>query len=248
MSPQLIGMGLLEAIPESTILALSDPRDLNGDGISGRPMYVPNRSNGLFELGRFGFKGAHPTLAQQSAAAAFNDIGVTNQLFPGDDGSKELTDDELNRLLVYQQIAGVPIARNQADPQVIRGKELFQAIGCADCHRMSLDTGNSDVPELANQRIHPFTDLLLHDMGPGLADKRAEYSASGREWRTTPLWGIGFSATLSSIRPRYLHDGRARTLAEAILWHDGEARRSRTNFKALPRADREALIQFLKSL
>lgn len=249
MSPILVGMGLLEAIPEETILALSDPEDLDGDGISGKPMYVPNRRSSGVSIGRFGFRASHPTVEQQSSAAAFHDMGLTNALFPGEEGgTSELSDDDLDRLVIYQMIPGVPKARNQDDPQVVEGKAIFQQISCHSCHVMTVQIGASAVPELANQTIHPFTDLLLHNMGPGLADKRAEFSARGSEWRTTPLWGLGFASTVSSVRPNYLHDGRARTIEEAILWHGGEAQKSQRQFKSLSRAKREALIKFLRSL
>ncbi|MDZ4785337.1 MAG: di-heme oxidoredictase family protein [bacterium] len=248
MAPPVIGPGLLEAIPESTILALSDPSDSNGDGISGKPQYVPDIRTNQKKLGRFGFKSSHPTLEQQSAAAAFHDIGLTNILFNTSNNSDELSQDELNRLSVYQQIAGVPAATNQSDPKVIKGKGLFVTIGCEDCHKMTLVTGTHEFSELSNQTIHPFTDLLLHNMGLGLADKRSEFEASGAEWRTTPLWGLGFSETLSNVKANFLHDGRARSIEEAILWHAGEGNKSRKNFKNLAKSDRKALIAFLRSL
>lgn len=248
MSPLLFGLGLLEAIPESTVLAMSDPDDSDGDGISGKPQYVIDVESGEFALGRFGFRASNPTVEQQSAGAAVNDMGLTNSYFPGNDGSKDLSDDELDRLVIYQLIAGVPMARNQDDPQVQLGKALFQQIKCDGCHRMTLTTGPHEAPELENQEIHPFTDLLLHDMGPGLADKRREFSASGREWRTTPLWGLGFSRTVSRVKQTYLHDGRARTISEAILWHGGEGQASRDAFKKLNKSQRRALIRFLNSL
>lgn len=248
MTPPVIGPGLLEAISEETILALSDPDDGNGDGISGRPQYVIDRRTGELALGRFGFKASHPTVEQQSAAAAFNDIGVTNPLFTKSGTSEEMSEDTLNRLVVYQQLAGVPAARDQEDPTVVQGKALFQSVGCDGCHKVTLTTGTAGSPEVQNQTIHPFTDLLLHDMGRDLADGRGEFEAGGREWRTTPLWGLGFSKTLSEVNARFLHDGRARTVEEAILWHGGEASASRLNFKNLSASDRAALIAFLNSL
>ena len=250
MSPLLIGLGLLEFIPEETILALSDPTDSNGDGISGKPNYIPDVRTGNFSLGRFGFKASAPTVEQQTVAALLLDMGIKSSLLNGA-ASAEISDDELDRLTVYQQIPGVPKARNQDDPTVQLGKSLFQSIGCADCHKMTLQTSPDAPVELANQTIHPFTDLLLHDMGPSLSDNRPDYSANGSEWRTTPLWGLGFSEMLaneSGISARFMHDGRARSIEEAILWHGGESSRSRTNFKNLPANQRAAVIQFLKSL
>jgi len=248
MTPQLIGLGLIEAIPESAILNLSDPEDSNGDGISGEPNYVPNKRTGGLSIGRFGFRAGNPTVEQQSAGASFFDMGVSNVLFPQAGVESELSDDQLDKLVIYQMLAGVPKARNQDDPLVLRGKELFQTVGCNDCHVMTFTTELASHPELDNQTIHPFTDVLLHDMGPGLADRRPERAASGSEWRTTPLWGLGFVSTISRVRQRYLHDGRARSIEEAILWHAGEAEASQLKFKDLPKTDREALIAFLNSL
>jgi len=249
MSPILIGVGLIEAISTETILALSDPDDTNGDGISGRPQYVPDFENNTKILGRFGFRASHTTIVQQSGAAAFNDMGITNRYFPNESsGTLELSNKDLDNLLVYLALAGVPAARNQSDPPVLHGKELFSAIGCADCHVMTLTTGTHQFTELENQTIHPFTDLLLHDMGKGLSDTRPEFEASASEWRTTALWGIGFSSTVSDVKPRYLHDGRARTIEEAILWHGGEARRAQRNYQRLEKEAREDLIAFLNSL
>lgn len=248
MTPGLVGLGLLEAIPEATILELSDPLDLNKDGISGVPSYVFDRRTGGLALGRFGFRASNTTIEQQTAAAAFNDMGVTSVLFNEEAAPIELSDDALDRLVVYQALPGVPIARDQDKPEVIRGKGIFQEIGCNNCHTISLVTEHPVHPELTGQLIHPFTDLLLHDMGPGLADKRVEFSASGSEWRTTPLWGLGFVPGVSHIRTRFLHDGRARTLQEAIIWHDGEAKKSKNAFMTMQKADRDALIAFLQSL
>lgn len=248
MAPGLIGLGLLESIPESIIKAQSDPFDDNRDGISGQVQYVPNRRTGGFSVGRFGFTGSHPTLEQQTAAAAFFDMGVTTSLFAKDDKAPELSDQTLETLTLYQALAGVPFARNQGDPAVMRGKALFQQVGCNNCHSMTVTTESAGNPELDGQTIHPFTDLLLHHMGRGLADRFNEYSASGSEWRTTPLWGLGFLETVSGVEQRYLHDGRARTIEEAILWHGGEAAQSQRDFKALSASERMDLIAFLRSL
>lgn len=248
MTPPVIGPGLLEAIEESKILELSDPKDLDGDGISGRPNYVPNIRTGQKAIGRFGFKASNPTAEQQSASALVHDMGVTNPLFLGTDTVPEFSEKLLNTLTIYQKLAGVPRPRFQNDSKVIHGKKLFQEIGCNKCHVVTMTTGDYVDPELSNQTFHPFTDLLLHDMGKGLADKRAEFSAKGSEWRTTPLWGLGFSRTLNSSKKAYLHDGRARTFEEAILWHGGEASLAQLAFKFLTKTERAQLLAFLDSL
>lgn len=248
MTPPVIGPGLLEAIPDSEILKNSDPYDLNGDGISGRPNYVLDLRTGKKAIGRFGFKASHINVEQQSAAALIHDMGISNPIFPDKQKGTELSPEQLNLLTLYQKLAGVPRARKQDDPQVIAGKILFQTVGCDDCHVMTMRTKNYTDPELSNQEIHPLTDLLLHDMGKDLADKRAEFSAKGSEWRTTPLWGLGFSNRLAKGKAKFLHDGRARSIEEAILWHGGEAANSATNFKNLTAQQRKDLLAFLDSL
>lgn len=250
MTPPIIGPGLLESIPEATVLSFSDPDDSNSDGISGRPQYVPNLESGMIELGRFGFKAGNPTVRQQSADAAFHDMGITNSLFNDGQAEPELSDENLEILTIYQALAGVPIARNQDDPTVQLGKQLFQDIGCDKCHKFNITTSNSVDTELDGQLIHPFTDLLLHDMGDGLADDRSKFEASGREWRTTPLWGGGFieDFLISNEKQRFLHDGRAKTREEAILWHEGEAAGVRDSFANLSKSERDALIAFLRSI
>lgn len=248
MTPGIVGPGLLESIPEETILSWSDPEDSNGDGISGRPQYVLDGETGSFLLGRFGFRASQPSVRHQSAGAAAGEMGLTTSLNNSTNEAPEISDENLEKMVLYQKLAGVPIARNQSDPSVQSGKELFQLAGCHDCHKFNIQTSNSVHSELNEQLIHPFTDLLLHDMGEGLADTRPEFSASGAEWKTTPLWGIGFLGTISRVSQHYLHDGRARSLEEAILWHGGEAEKSRNDFVGFPKADRNALIDFLNSL
>lgn len=249
MSPHLIGLGLLEAIPSSAIFALSDANDADGDGISGRINFVKNKSTGNYSVGRFGFKASQPSVLQQTAAAFYHDMQVTNSLFFDKVGVYEASDTELHSLAVYLKLAGVPKARDQQVSAIAEGKAIFSRISCDACHRMTFTTGSTHPdPELRNQTIHPFTDLLLHDMGSGLADGWNEFSANGREWRTAPLWGLGFSDRLARGKAVYLHDGRARTIEEAILWHGGEAYRSKLAFIELPKAKREALLQFLNSL
>ncbi|MCB0339168.1 MAG: thiol oxidoreductase, partial [Bdellovibrionales bacterium] len=248
MSPLLIGVGLLEAIPEESILSLSDPEDSNNDGISGKPNYVVDIRTQGTALGRFGFKASHPTVEQQSSAAFFHDMGLTNPLFIEANLPFEVSQQELDRIVVYQVLAGVPKARYQSTDFIEKGRSIFFELGCHKCHTPTFVTGEHKYSELAGQTIHPFTDLLLHNMGPGLRDRRAEFSAKGSEWRTTPLWGLGFAKTLSEVKPRFLHDGRARNLKEAILWHGGEAKSAKDGFKALSKSDREFLISFLNSL
>lgn len=249
MSPAVIGAGLIEAIPEASILERSDPTDANNDGISGKPNYTLDKASGLTKLGRFGYKAIQTTLEQQTLAAFFSEMGVENELFKKTESSvSELDADELNRLLFYQKLAGVPVARDQGDLDVIRGKELFFEIGCENCHRSTFVTQSSTDPELDGQTIHPFSDFLLHDMGPGLADSLIEFNAKGSEWRTAPLWALGFAESISKVKALYLHDGRARSIEEAILWHGGEAKASRTAFKKLSKAERAKLLKFLKSL
>ena len=248
MTPMVIGPGLIEAIPDQRILEYSDPDDADGDGISGHPNYVPSRRTGTMEIGRFGFRGSHPTVEQQSCGALVNDIGITNPIFFDSNAAPEFTEDQLTLLTLYQTLAGVPPASNQDDSRVIAGKSLFQSIGCNKCHRMTMNTDSYKDPELSNQEFHPFTDLLLHDMGSGLADKRDEFSAKGSEWRTSALWGLGFSRRLAGGKTVYLHDGRARTIEEAILWHGGESEQSRDQFMQLPKDQRDDLLAFLDSL
>ena len=248
MTPMVFGPGLIDAIPESDILALSDPFDFNRDGISGSPNFVPDVSNGGTSVGRFGFKGTQPNLAQQSAAAFFNDMGIANKLFNGGQPS-EISDEDFDSLVVYQALGGVPPARNQDDPAVISGKKFFQNIGCDSCHKMTFVTKSSE-PALDNQAIHPFSDFLLHDMGKGLDDGRPAFFAESSEWKTTPLWGLGFSMDLpeDGSKLSFLHDGRAKSLEEAILWHNGEGKRAKDKFVKMAKADRDNLVAFLRSL
>ena len=259
VAPVVFGLGLLEAIPESTILALADEDDQDGDGISGKANYVWDvQKNGL-SLGRFGWKANQPTLIQQVASAYHDDMGITTSLLPREnsDGQQqydgrgddpELSDEILDVVTFYVQTLAVPARRNLDDPTVQRGEELFESAQCSGCHIPTLQTGTlSDVPEVSNQTIYPYTDLLLHDMGPGLADNRPDFLASGSEWRTPPLWGIGLVKVVNG-HTNFLHDGRARGLLEAILWHGGEAEQSREAVQGMSASDRDALIAFLESL
>lgn len=261
IAPQLPGVGLLEIIPEDDILALADPDDSDGDEISGRPNMVWDYQAEEIRLGRFGWKANVPTVLQQNASAFLADIGITSSLFPEtncssiqtecleapDGGNPEVDDLKLERVTFYTRTLAVPARRGVDDPVVTQGEALFHEIGCDACHVANLNTGTSDIPELSNQVIHAYTDLLLHDMGPGLADNRPDFEASGFEWRTAPLWGIGLIETVNG-HTRFLHDGRARSLEEAILWHDGEAETTRQGFTSLTPDQVDAVIAFLESL
>lgn len=249
----LIGLGLLEAIDESTILDMADPTDVDGDGISGKIQTVTDPETGEARLGRFGFKAGQAKLIHQIASALNTDIGVMNSIFPNEDGSTgsgsvEVSDTDLDQLTRYIGTLGVTPQRNFDTPEVQLGEQLFNSIGCAACHTPSLTTGEFHPwTELRNQTIRPFSDMLLHDMGPGLADNLGEGNATGAEWRTTPLWGIGRTQEVGG-EEGYLHDGRARTLAEAILWHGGEGEDAKNSFASLSADQRDALIEFLRSL
>ncbi|QDE67771.1 di-heme oxidoredictase family protein [Myxococcus xanthus] len=247
LPPPVFGLGLLEAVPLATLRALADPDDRDGDGVSGRVNEVWDVASRALVPGRFGWKANSPDLFQQSAEAYFNDMGITTHLFPEPDGSYELPRDELDAAIFYSQSLGVPARASLEDTEVLRGEARFRSLGCERCHRETLETGAHPVAEVAHQRIHPYSDLLLHDMGVGLADGRPDGAATGTEWRTPPLWGLGLTQTVLPYAS-YLHDGRARTLEEAILWHGGEAEPAREGFRGLGASDRAALVKFLGSL
>ena len=248
-SPAVFGSGLLESIDQATILSAADPDDLNGDGISGRPNMVWDLKARATKIGRFGFKAAAPSVIQQIANAYAIDMGVTNPLVRLKDKQVDISQKILDATTFYTRTLAVPRSRSTDSQREVSGKAIFISIGCNSCHLLTLVTGSSDISELSHQTIHPLTDLLLHDMGSELDDGRVEFQALGSEWRTTPLWGIGLTATALAGAPEsYLHDGRARTLEEAILWHGGEAQRSSDQFKALNSDQRDSLISFLRSL
>lgn len=247
--PPVFGVGLLDAIEGKTIQELADPSDVDHDGISGRPNRVWDLVKKRISLGKFGWKAAAPTVTQQIATAYAVDMGVSNPLIPVGDRSPDIDRHALLKTIFHSQTLAVPRARNQDSPDVIRGKALFSSLGCSKCHTMTLMTGKHAISQLSHQTIHPFSDLLLHDMGPELADNRPEFGASGSEWRTPPLWGIGLTRlALRGGGENYLHDGRARTLEEAILWHGGEAAATNERFQALQVEERARLISFLRSL
>ncbi len=266
---QMIGLGLLEAIDAAEIEALADPTDGDDDGISGRAARVWDGERGAQTLGRFGWKAGQPSVRAQTVAALSRDIGLSTSILPtpsGDCtehqseclsaptgntqrlGAAEVSNEALAFVLFYARNLAVPPRRNADEPDILEGKRLFHESGCAACHRPRFET-LEDYPqrELAGQTIWPYTDLLLHDMGEGLADSRPEGSASGREWRTPPLWGIGLTNTVNG-HTLYLHDGRARSLLEAILWHGGEAVTARQNVIDMTGEERDRLIEFVSSL
>lgn len=258
VAPAVIGLGLIEAVPEATLMGLEDPDDKDGDGISGRI----NRLDAARAIGRFGWKANVADLRRQTAAAAIGDMGLTTSLFPHQncppaqaacreaesEEGLEISDAFLDRIVTAMRTVAVPAQRNPKNPEVIAGFEAFRRFGCDACHIPTLMTdGTTPLPELRNQTFHPFTDLLLHDMGEGLADGRPDHDASGSEWRTPPLWGLGLVPTVNG-HARLLHDGRARGFAEAILWHGGEAESAREAFRNAAEAERDALVAFLSSL
>ncbi|MFP4274584.1 MAG: di-heme oxidoredictase family protein [Paracoccaceae bacterium] len=269
VAPQMIGMGLLEAIPSEDILAWADPEDADGDGISGNPQIVWSDVHDRPMLGRFGHKAGNPTVLEQTASAFAGDIGISNPIHTA--GSGECTDAQtdctaarhggdpeqdgleidrtgLDLVTFYSQTLAVPARRDVDDPEVLRGREVFFDTGCASCHRPNYVTHRLAGDDPASfQLIWPYTDMLLHDMGPELADNRPEGRADGREWRTAPLWGIGMTEQVSG-HTQFLHDGRARSLLEAVLWHGGEAQAARDAVVELPPEDRAALVRFLESL
>lgn len=243
----VFGIGLLEAIPNKALEKLADPEDQNGDGISGRPNQVWDVQTKSTAMGKFGWKAGQPNLLQQSASAYVNDMGVTNPLFPEADGSSDIDEEILDNANFYVQTLAVPARTLTQDSEVKQGEKLFTEANCAACHISTLKTGKYEVNELSYQTIHPYTDLLLHDMGEGLADNRPEFLATGTEWRTPALWGVGLTHTVLPYSS-FLHDGRARTLEEAILWHGGEAEASKETFRNLSASDRASLVKFLRSL
>jgi CxxC motif-containing protein (DUF1111 family) len=262
VAPAMIGMGLLEAIPESRLEELADPDDADGDGISGRINRVWNVAAGALTVGRFGWKAEQPSVRQQTAGAFIGDLGITSSVFPEQEcteaqvecrnalggGDPEISDRLFDRVVRYSELLSVPARATFANEDVLRGKAHFSELGCSGCHTPShLTSGDAELDEVQNQRIWPYTDLLLHDMGDGLSDQRPSYAATGNEWRTPPLWGLGHYEVVNG-HERLLHDGRASGVAEAILWHGGEAEAAKQRFVELPAQSREDLIAFVESL
>lgn len=262
VAPAIIGSGLLEAIPEAQILERADPDDKDGDGISGRPNHVWDHLLKRAVMGRFGWKLNQPDVPHQTAAAFSAEIGMSTSLRPDQNctsvqidcanaptgGSPEISDVIFQHIVNYQRTLAVPVRRHLDSDGTKRGAELFIQAQCAACHRPTFTTGDvKDTPWLSQQRIHPFTDMLLHDMGEQLADGRADFEATASEWRTPPLWGLGLQKTVNG-HTRLLHDGRARDINEAILWHGGEAQRAQEAYRNMSAADRAALLEFMESL
>ena len=262
VAPAMIGLGLIDAIAQADILANADPDDKNGDGISGRANYVWDVSQQKTVMGRFGWKSNQPDIAQQVKAAFNGDMGLTSSLLKDDHctaiqtncqkaphgGTPEVSDKVMERVVFYSSTLGVPARRNTKNPDVIKGEQLFTNANCNSCHQVNFTTADYPaIKELSNQKIMPYSDLLLHDMGEGLADGRPDFLATGSEWRTPPLWGIGLVETVNG-HTRFLHDGRARNLSEAILWHGGEAEISKQAFVEMNKTNRDALLAFLNSL
>ena len=264
-APALHGLGLIDLIEQSDLDRLADPDDRNDDGISGRPNQVWDPELQKTRPGRFGLKANQATLKAQVAAALHGDMGITSALFPdlpcteaeigclrAPHGAAakgpEIPDPLLELIANFNRSIGVPVRRKPNDPIVIRGRELFYATGCQGCHTPSFVTGvDPEFPHLSSQEIWPYTDLLLHDMGDALADGRTDFLATGSEWRTPPLWGVGLARAIDA-NVGFLHDGRARNVEEAVLWHGGEAKASRDKFAGLPKEDRKALLAFVRSL
>jgi CxxC motif-containing protein (DUF1111 family) len=259
---QMIGLGLIEALTEQSILNHEDASDINNDGISGKANYVYDTVSKSQKLGKFGWKANVSNLYHQTAGAYIGDLGITNWLFKVENctsiqndcqmavngGTPEIDSTNLNHTVLYTRTLGVPIRRNYKDENVLLGKKMFEKIGCENCHTAKYTTGNNaSVSALNNITIRPYSDFLLHDMGNELADNRPDFLANGNEWRTQPLWGLGLIKTVNG-HSFLLHDGRARNIKEAILWHGGEASVSKEKFKSLSKTERDNVIAFLNSL
>lgn len=262
VAPGMIGLGLLEAIPDEALAMLADPDDADGDGVSGCVATVPSVAAGERRTGRFGWKAEQPTVEQQSAGAFLGDMGLTTSLFPSatctsaqtdcsaavSGGAPEVSDEALLRVVTYARLLAVPARTEHATPSVLEGKSLFSEVGCAACHTPKhITREDAELVELRSQHIWPYTDLLLHDMGEALSDDRPSFEADGTEWRTPPLWALRFYPVVNG-HDRLMHDGRARGVEEAILWHGGEGQKARDAYAALPKQDRQLLVRFVESL
>lgn len=263
LAPAVTGLGFLDAVSDADLIALADPNDRDGDGISGRlhyqtvPEFVTLRPNSIPKNGRyihrFGKKAAAYDLLHQTADAYNQDMGIVSLFEPIDPYSgleqdPEVSTQTVNDVVFYLKTLKAPIPRSQDDPEVLRGKEIFSSIKCGSCHIPTLKTGQSPVEALSNKEFHPYTDLLLHDMGAALDDGYTEGYALTSEWRTPPLWGLGLSANSQGGTIYLLHDGRATSIEDAIEFHWGEAEGSKNLYNQLSEADRELLIKFLESL
>lgn len=261
VAPQMVGLGLIENIKAEDILSQEDPDDKNNDGVSGRANWPIDIKTNKPALGRFGWKANQPSLEQQNAGAFLGDMGLTTSLFPNENcpkvqvdcakaptgGDPEVTDEIFQFVLLYTRSLAVPKVRSSDMVVYESGLNLFKQVNCNSCHTPTYKTGKSEVKAMSEVDIFPFSDFLLHDMGDELADNRPDHLANGNEWRTPPLWALGLIETVNG-HTFYLHDGRARNVEEAILWHGGEAKSSRDKFKQLSKANREELINFVKAL
>ncbi|RDL45674.1 hypothetical protein DN730_01070 [Marinomonas piezotolerans] len=266
VSPPLVGMGLLDAVPDSVILSYADPDDIDQDGISGKPNWLER--HGEKHLGRFGHKAHVPNLNEQNQSAFNGDLGLSTPLFPNPSGdcsamqskcrmapdgnsphldNLEVGHKQMQLLNSYVALSRPPAMRHLNESWFLDGKKIFDSLRCASCHRPKLTTGRSSFSALNHRDFYPFTDMLLHDMGPALQSGFPVLNASPQEWRTAPLWGIGLSDAVSG-RNGFLHDGRARTIEEAILWHGGEAQASQQAYRTLNAQQRAVFIRFLESL
>ena len=263
MPPSNTGLGFLDFVPDAILVGLADENDVNGDGISGRPnwinapSYVMIRSAPIVQnrkyIGRFGKKAAAYNLLHQTANAYNQDIGITSvfeafDTYSGLSVDPEVSTQTVNDVVFYLQTLKAPVQRNQNDVNVQNGRQLFINTGCGNCHTPQLTTGVSPINALSNKTFFPYTDMLLHDMGPGLDDGYTEGSATTAEWRTPPLWGLGLSKNSQGGQYFLLHDGRAKTVDEAILLHGGEATQSKTRFQQLTPAEKTKVIKFLEAL
>ena len=262
---QVIGLGFIDALSDSSILENEDVFDANNDGISGKANQVWNVKENKTTIGKFGWKANQPTLEQQISGAFNGDMGLTTSTFPdencpdgvdcsslfngiNEDDTVEVTDTQMSRMMVYMSAISVPIRRDYDTYNVLKGKELFNDLACVNCHINNFRTSAYPLlPQIGNVTIRPYSDFLLHDMGDDLADNRSDFLANGNEWRTQPLWGIGM-IELVNDHTFLLHDGRARNIEEAILWHGGEAEKSKQDFMNLSSENRKQLLSFLNSL
>lgn len=260
--PANTGLGFIDAVSDTEILTWADPDDIDGDGISGVPNwislkeYVKERPNSVTQsgryMGRFGKKAATYDLLQQTATAYNQDIGITSSFEPVDTHSglvfdPEVSNQTINDVVFYLKTLKAPEPRPESN-SILEGKQLFTTIGCSKCHRPEMKTGNSSIAAIANKVFYPYSDFLLHDMGSSLNDGYTEGSAKTYEWRTPPLWGVGLSKNSQGGQYFLLHDGRARSIEEAILLHGGEGIQSRSNYEALTDEEKTKLIRFLESL
>jgi CxxC motif-containing protein (DUF1111 family) len=253
----MFGLGLLELIPEQNLVSMADPEDKDGDGISGKINRVFDPITKRMQVGRFGWKANVPNIEAQTAIAFIEDMGITSPVFPEEHAyeqhhdfntsSPEIEQSVLDEIVFYTRTLAVPAPRHLKDKEVRKGEAIFSQIGCQKCHVPQQISGYSPIKVLSHQTFYPYTDLLLHDMGEGLADHRPDYLANGREWKTRPLWGIGLTQRVNG-HTHFLHDGRARNLEEAILWHGGEAQDAQQKYKQLNQKDRARLLRFLESL